>query len=261
MENLSERVYECTLAVEAYMVCDLLARAGISARVDGEFMQTGGGELPLGNLVKVRVDAARAQEAREVISEWEKLQPAEVSAPASGTARVKSSMWFAIGAMAGAFVVFMVLRTPVTSQGIDYDGDGAYETTYHYAGTRTTSTEYDRNGDRKTDLRWKFDLNGFEDGFESDDDFDGKFEWRGEVVNGQPKRSVLDVDNDGRPEQLWHFRYGVVTQVEYFLASGGRIVKREFYEAGLRASAEFDDDGDGMFERRVRYDRHAEPGM
>ena len=47
MQTLMEKVYECTLAVEAHMVCDLLARAGIEARVDGEFLSGAGGELPL----------------------------------------------------------------------------------------------------------------------------------------------------------------------------------------------------------------------
>jgi len=51
------------------MVCDLLARAGISARVDGEFLAGAGGELPLGSNIKVRVDPARAVEAREVIDQ------------------------------------------------------------------------------------------------------------------------------------------------------------------------------------------------
>ena len=45
MEDLREKVYECTLAVEAHMICDLLARAGISARVVGEFLAGPGGEL------------------------------------------------------------------------------------------------------------------------------------------------------------------------------------------------------------------------
>jgi hypothetical protein len=77
MENLSEKVYECSFGVEAHMICDLLARAGISARVDGEFLQGAGGELPLGSSIKVRVAPKNAAEARAVIDEWEKLQPAE----------------------------------------------------------------------------------------------------------------------------------------------------------------------------------------
>ncbi len=50
------------------MICDLLARAGISARV-GEFLAGAGGELPRGSNIKVRVDPARAVEAREVIDQ------------------------------------------------------------------------------------------------------------------------------------------------------------------------------------------------
>ena len=75
MEDLREKVYECTFAVEAHMICDLLARAGISARVDGELLAGAIGELPLGSNIKVRVDPSRTAEAREVIDEWERLQP------------------------------------------------------------------------------------------------------------------------------------------------------------------------------------------
>jgi hypothetical protein len=38
-------------------------------------------------------------------------------------------------------------------------------------------------------------------------------------------------------------------------------VKRQFYESGLLDAAEYDDDGDGVFERSVKYDKHAEPVM
>ena len=38
-------------------------------------------------------------------------------------------------------------------------------------------------------------------------------------------------------------------------------MKREFFKAGLLDAAEFDDDGDGVFERRVQYDAHAEPKL
>ena len=51
----------------------------------------------------------------------------------------------------------------------------------------------------------------------------------------------------------------MITSTDYHFASGGRIVKRDFFEAGLLASAEFDDDGDGVFERRVSYDEYGEP--
>ena len=239
MENLSEKVYECTLAVEAHMVCDLLSQAGISARVDGEFMQSAMGEIPLGNAVKVRVDPARAAEAREVIADWEKLQPVDAMAvPVTKTPRFKSSLWFLIGLLVGATLVFL-----------------------HFQRALTASEEYDRNHDNRIDSRWLFGWDGVANHYEEDNDFDGRFEWQIEADNGVFTRAVLDADVDGRPEQVWHFASGVFSSADFYYASGGRIVKRQFFKAGLLDSAEFDDDGDGVFERRVQYDAHAEPKL
>ena len=95
------------------MVCDLLSQAGISARVDGEFMQSAMGEIPLGNAVKVRVDPARAAEAREVIADWEKLQPVDpIAIPVTKTSRFKSPLWFLAGALAGGSLMYWALRGP-----------------------------------------------------------------------------------------------------------------------------------------------------
>ena len=258
MENLSEKVYECTLAVEAHMVCDLLASAGISARVEGEFLQTGAGELPLGNLVKVRVHPTRAAEAREVIAEWEKSQPPDGATTAPKTSRLAAPLMFMLGALAGGAVMIVLLQVS-PENGVDYNGDGRDDTVFNYFGQRLTSTEIDRNLDGKPDARWTFTWNGFEKHYEGDDDFDGRFEWQSDMHNGNLTRNVLDADGDGRPERVSHFRNGVLASQDYYFASGGRIVKRETYEAGLLATAEFDDDGDGRFERRVSYDAHAEP--
>jgi hypothetical protein len=45
MEQLTTSVYECTMPYQAHMICDLLSQAGISARVDGEFLAGAFGEL------------------------------------------------------------------------------------------------------------------------------------------------------------------------------------------------------------------------
>ena len=109
MEDLREKVYECTLAVEAHMICDLLARAGISARVDGEFLAGAGGELPLGSAIKVRVDPARAAEAREVIDEWEREQPppTPTSTVALPRSPWRSPLWFIAGMIVGAAALYI----------------------------------------------------------------------------------------------------------------------------------------------------------
>jgi hypothetical protein len=239
MENLSEKVYECNLAVEAHMMVDLLSQAGISARIDGEFLQSAAGEIPLGNTVKVRVDPSRAAEAREVIADWEKLRPDEPPGPpATKTARLRSPLWFLAGAMVGAAAMLLIFSKP-----------------------RAHDPGSDRNRDGRADTHWSFDFAGYANLYEEDNDFDGRYEWRFDVENDLITRGVLDRDFDGRPEQITHFVSGVPASTDYFFASGGRVVKRVYYRAGLPDHAEFDDDGDGRFERRVQYDAHGEPKL
>lgn len=67
-----DTVYETSFAYQAQMICDLLISAGVPSRVDGSFLQGIGGEVPLGNTVRVRVESARAAEARAIIAEWER---------------------------------------------------------------------------------------------------------------------------------------------------------------------------------------------
>jgi hypothetical protein len=177
MESLTTSVYECSLPVEAHMICDLLARAGISARVDGEFLAGAGGELPLGNTIKVRVSAARAAEAREVIAEWERQNPPDASTPPPVRRAIwRSPLWFAAGAVVGAGLMFLALRTPATSRDGDTDGDGIVDETFHYNGEVLARVEYDRNADRKVDERWFYDSRGIASRREADEDFDGVFE-------------------------------------------------------------------------------------
>jgi len=66
-----ESVYETSFAFHAQMIFNLLTAAGVPARVDGSYLQGIGGEIPLGNAVRVRVEPARAAEARAIIAEWE----------------------------------------------------------------------------------------------------------------------------------------------------------------------------------------------
>ena len=241
MELLTQKVYECNLAVEAHMVCDLLSQAGISARVDGEFLQSAAGEIPLGNTVKVRVDPSRADEAREVIADWEKLQPAEPAQVAvTNAARFKAPLWFAAGLLVGLVVMFVVL----------------------HGNTQDDTWQYDRNGDGRIDARWLAGATGKPTGYEEDNDYDGRFETRMDVDEyGYSTNGVIDADGDGRPEQVWHFTGGRVSQVDFYFASGGRVVKRQHFKGWLLDSAEYDDDGDGVFERRVEYDVHGEPRL
>jgi hypothetical protein len=258
METLTEKVYECTLAVEAHMICDLLARGGVSARVDGAFLAGAGGELPLGNTVKVRVDPARATEAREIISDWEKLQPPEPALPRKRSP-LRSPLWFVAGVLVGGGIIYLAFNSPIRESGADFNGDGIDEETYHYRGTTLRSVDLDRNGDGKVDARWTNDIRGVPDGYTADDDFDGRFEWVHELRQGQVVAYTLDENGDGRPDMVTHLKHGVVRSVDIHDQQGGRIVARQTFENGWKTSADFDLDGDGIFERHVAYDRFGDP--
>ena len=68
-----QRVYQAANSIEAHMVVHMLEEAGVSAHVQGEYLQSGAGELPVGNLVGVVVADDDVEIAREIISDWEKL--------------------------------------------------------------------------------------------------------------------------------------------------------------------------------------------
>lgn len=252
MENLNEKVYECTLAVEAHMICDLLARAGISSRVDGEFLAGVAGEIPLGAAVKVRVAPERAAEAREVIAEWEKLQPPPQTNPPPASSW-RATAWFAGGLALGIVLTTYALRSP-SATGVDYDGDGDFEVTYRYSGKTISMTEADRNDDGVTDARMRYDLRGFEKTFESDEDFDGRFEQRVDMHRGLMRTVYIDQVEDGRPEFIYHYVHGVLARGEILDESGARVVSRVAFRIDS-ADAELDRDGDGVFEERVHFDR------
>jgi hypothetical protein len=68
-----KRVYEATNNIQAHMVMHVLQQAGVHAQVQGEFLQSGAGDLPLGSLVAVAVADEDVALAREIIEDWEKL--------------------------------------------------------------------------------------------------------------------------------------------------------------------------------------------
>jgi Putative prokaryotic signal transducing protein len=263
MQSLTASVYECSLAVEAHMICDLLARAGISSRVEGEFLAGAMGELPLGSTIKVRVDPSQVTDAKRVIEDWQRLQrtdPEPAPPPAHKKKRVWSStLWFAGGIALGAVATLIVLRTPYTQDSLDLDGDGVTDETYSYSGGVLSMISLDHNADGKIDERHTYDVYGVITGSESDPDFDGILEWRNEYEDGEIVRSTKDANQDGKPEQVGLFRNGTQLTNDIYDESGARIVVRELYRSDGLLTREIDKDGDGVFERRVEYDRYGEP--
>ena len=100
-------LYQAQNTVEAHMIINMLQQAGVEARRDGEYLQGAVGEIaPFGN-VRVRVDESDYDKAREIIDDWEALQPPEDSKPIMPVVseRQRSFFPFLFGFACGVFVM------------------------------------------------------------------------------------------------------------------------------------------------------------
>ena len=65
------KIYSAQNAIDAHIVKGMLEQQGIQARVNGEYLQGGIGELPLIDLVTVSVAEEDCEKALEVVREYE----------------------------------------------------------------------------------------------------------------------------------------------------------------------------------------------
>ncbi|MCH9004763.1 MAG: DUF2007 domain-containing protein [Proteobacteria bacterium] len=66
-----KKVFDASSNIEAHLVMHQLQQAGIDARIEGEYLQGGIGELPAAGNIRVLVDSKDVDEARLVIAEWD----------------------------------------------------------------------------------------------------------------------------------------------------------------------------------------------
>jgi hypothetical protein len=65
------KIYSAQNAIDAHIVKGMLEQQGIQARVNGEYLQGGIGELPLIGLVTVSVAEEDYEKALEVLRKYE----------------------------------------------------------------------------------------------------------------------------------------------------------------------------------------------
>lgn len=112
-----KRIYEASHSVEAHMIVHLLEQEGVRAYVQGEHLQSGAGELPLGNLVGVAVEDEDEARARAVIREWERQQAPTDSGTQTTSApstQLGVAAFFA-GLLLGAAIVWAMYNGPGTT--------------------------------------------------------------------------------------------------------------------------------------------------
>ena len=169
-------LYQASNAVEAHMILDLLQQQGLAGRVDGEYLQGGIGELPAAGLVRVMVEEQDYAAAKEIVDQWDASQPSHVLAEAPGKTGSRFNI-FLLGLAVGLGLSYLYYQAPVTTDGIDHNGDGVLDDRWTYARSNfPLMNEVDRNLDGKIDYITRFNRKGTIESGEEDDNFDGVFE-------------------------------------------------------------------------------------
>lgn len=68
-------IYEAANSIEAHLILNLLEQSHLSARIDGEYLQGGVGDIQAIGIVRVMVDEEDYDAADEIIKQWDASQP------------------------------------------------------------------------------------------------------------------------------------------------------------------------------------------
>ncbi|MBV1883043.1 MAG: DUF2007 domain-containing protein [Pseudomonadales bacterium] len=246
-------IYEALNTVEAHMILHLLEQAGLSARIDGEYLQGGVGEIQAAGVVRVMVEENDYADAREIINEWDKKQPdQEVQREV-----VKKNNSFSasiVGFLCGVASMAVYYNTPVTLDGVDYNGDGNLDEKWTYVNGLPSKLEFDRNLDGKTDFIYIYDRKGLLESSSSDDDFNGLFETNSAYHFGNAVWLKSDTTGDGFKDYKIDFEYGVVNTITFLNSVTKKRSKIQRYDSNKLKSGELDTNGDGVLDTLLEYD-------
>lgn len=68
-------LYDASNGIEAHLILNLLEQSGLSARIDGEYLQGGIGDIQTMGIVRVMVEEADYAEAMTIIDAWDVKSP------------------------------------------------------------------------------------------------------------------------------------------------------------------------------------------
>jgi len=249
-------LYEAANTIEAHMILGLLEQAGLTARIDGEYLQGGIGELQAIGVVRVMINEGDHGQGKSVLEAWDANQPSPEPMPQIK----KENSYLSVlgGFVAGIIVMVLYCNTPMTDDGIDYNGDGSLDEKWKYVNYRMAEMELDRNLDAKLDLISKYDRKGLIESSKSDDDFNGTFETQSYYKNGSSVWLKSDTTGDGFKDYRIDFKHGLINTVSYIDPITMHVIKVEHYGSLKLESAELDTNRDGILDTVVEYDEIGE---
>ena len=251
-------IFEASSGLEAHMILNLLQQEGIECRVDGEYLQGGVGELQAMNIVRVLVEDSNYEKARTVIDEWDSTQIDNTDAhtPVKSGSNIGTGLLF--GLIIGIVVTFWAFNSPITSDGIDYNNDGQLDEIWIYKDNRLSRVEVDRNRDGVTDVVNSYNRKGIIYKSETDDDFDGTYETTYKYHQGSLKSQESDTNQDGKIDLLAIFENDVLAEVQLTGPDINSPKKKQKYKMNKLIGADFDSNGDGIYDIFYEYDFYEE---
>jgi hypothetical protein len=117
--------FESANSLEAHMILDLLAQAGIEGQILGEALQGGMGDLPAAGLVRVVVNDTDFVAARIIVEDWNNtVVESSFTPPSHGSKGISVShaVVFAIGFAVGVAATKSWFTTPPIGRGFN-DGN------------------------------------------------------------------------------------------------------------------------------------------
>lgn len=243
-------LYEAANSVDAHMIANLLDQAGISSRIDGEFLQGGAGELQAFGVVRVMVDEEVYPQARSIIESLEESQPTQEYATQSPAPVRSSRPTGLVGFFVGVAVTAIFYHHPVTEDGLDYNDDGWLDEKWVYVDDRMSTYYKDRNFDKEYDLITSFDHRGLIKSEESDEDFNGTFETRTKYFRGNAILQESDADGDGFYDRRTEAEYGQIRRVQFYdpAISRSAPVKIQYFGPFSMEQVRMDTNGDGVLD-------------
>ncbi len=247
-------IFEASSGLEAHMISNLLQQVGIDARIDGEYLQGGVGELQAMGFVRVLVDDNDYKIAQQIIESWDTNHKDSVKTIPPKSKSSGPVIGLFIGLLIGAGTTFLLYNTPVSNDGIDYNDDGKLDEKWVYRDNRISRGETDRNLDGNIDAIHKYNIKGRIYKTESDENFDGIFESTVTYKRGNPVLQTADTDQDGIIDNKSYFTNGVLTEIEILGPTSSSPKKKQKYEMYKLISSEFDSNGDGVYDTQYTYD-------
>ncbi len=72
------KIFEAQNSVEAHLILNLFEQAGLTGRIDGEYLQGGMGELQVSDIVRVMIVEDDYEKGKEIIRQWETKEIIEI---------------------------------------------------------------------------------------------------------------------------------------------------------------------------------------